>query len=281
MTTKPATTKPATTKPATTKPATTTRTTRAASPPAPGFREALAFEWTKFAGLRSTRLTLLTTGLLTVIGAVFVGLSGSLQPDDTVLGGSLTLSVVSLMVAGAVGALTVCGEYASGTIAATLTAVPRRGRVLAAKAVLLVCLLYGTGLVSCTAAYLVGGAVLEDGKYAQGDPLPALFGIAGLFALVGLLGLAVGILLKHSAGAVVTVVGVLLLPSLFGPLLGDLQRWVAGATPTAALEKLTQTSDASPETVGSLGAWPSLGLVAAYTLLLIAVAGWRLRRRDV
>lgn len=258
---------------------TTTVTTM--TPPPPGFREAVAFEWTKFASLRSTRWTLLTAGLLTVVGAVFVGLSGSLQPDDTVLGGSLTLSVVSLMVAGTVGALTMCGEYASGTIAATLTAVPRRGRVLAAKATLLAGLLYATGLASCTAAYLIGGAVLEDGRYAPGEPMPALLGIAGLFALVGLIGLAVGTLLKHSAGAVVTVVGVLLLPSLFGPLLGDLQRWVAGATPTAALEKLTQTSDASPEAVGSLGAWPSLGLVAAYTLLLLGVAGWRLRRRDV
>ncbi|GAA1945691.1 ABC transporter permease subunit [Streptomyces durmitorensis] len=257
---------------------TTTRATAASA--APGFRTALAFEWTKFASLRSTRWTLLVTGVLTVVGAVFVGLSGSLQPDDTVLGGSLTLGVISLMVAGAVGALTVCGEYASGTITATLTAVPRRGRVLAAKAALLACLLYVTGLVCCTAAYLVGGAVLEDGKYARGEPLPALFGIAGLFALVGLVGLAVGTLLKHSAGAVVTVVGVLMLPSLFGPLLGDLQRWVAGATPTAALEKLTQTSDASPETVGSLGAWPSLALVAGYTLLLLGVAAWRLRRRD-
>ncbi|GGV67832.1 ABC transporter [Streptomyces longisporoflavus] len=258
----------------------TAGTAAATAPAAPGFREALAFEWTKFAGLRSTRWTLLATGLLTVVGAVFVGLSGSLQPDDTVLGGSLTLGVVSLMVAGALGALTVCGEYASGTIAATLTAVPRRGRVLAAKAALLTGLLYATGLVSCAAAYLVGGAVLEDGKYAGGEPLPALFGIAGLFALVGLLGLAVGTLMRHSAGAVVTVVGVLLLPSLFGPLLGDLRRWVAGAVPTAALEKLTQTSDASPETVGSLGAWPSLGLVAAYTVLLLGVAAWRLRRRD-
>ncbi|MEV7340986.1 hypothetical protein [Streptomyces sp. NPDC093544] len=43
------------------------------------------------------------------------------------------------------------------------------------------------------------------------------------------------------------------LPSLFGPIFGSLQRWIAGATPTAALEKLAQTSDANPERVGSLG----------------------------
>ncbi|WJV50760.1 ABC transporter permease subunit [Streptomyces flavofungini] len=247
----------------------------------PGFRAALAFEWTKFATLRSTRWTTAATGLVTMAGAVFVGVSGSLQPDDTVLGGSLTLSVVSLMIAGVAGALTVCGEYASGTVTSTLTAVPRRGRVLAAKAVLLTVLLYGIALVSCTVAYLLGGAILDDGKYARGEPLPALFGIAALFAVVGVLGLAIGALLRHSVGAVTTVVALLLLPSLFGPLFGDARRWIAGASPTAALEKLTQTSDAGPQAVGSLGAWPSLALVAAYSTLLLAVAARRLRGRDV
>ncbi|MDT6982338.1 ABC transporter permease subunit [Streptomyces lusitanus] len=256
---------------------TTSTTTAAASPP--GFREALAFEWTKFTGLRSTLWTTAATALMTVIGAVFVGATGSLQPDDTVLGGSLTLSVVALMAAGVVGALSVCGEYSSGTIATTLTAVPRRGRVLAAKAALVSATLYAVGLASCTAAYLLGDAVI-DGSHPQGDPLPALFGIAAVFALVGALGLAIGTFVRHPAGAVTTVIAVLLLPSLFGPLFGDLQRWIAGATPTAALEKLTQTSDAAPDTVGSLGAWPSLALVAGYTVLALTGAAVALRRRD-
>ncbi|MGW4026011.1 ABC transporter permease [Streptomyces sp. NPDC005009] len=245
----------------------------------PGFREALAFEWTKFVSLRSTVWTTAAAALVTVLGAVFVGLSGSLQPDDTVLGGSLTLSVVALMVAGVVGALTVCGEYSSGTIVTTLTATPRRGRVLAAKATLLAGVLYALALTSCTVAYLLGDAVLDDTR-SQGEPLPALFGIAALFSAVGLLGLAIGTLVRHTAGAVTAVVAVLLLPSLFGPLLGDLQRWLTGATPTAALEKLTQTSDASPEAVGSLGAWPSLALVTGYTALALAGAALVLRKRD-
>ncbi|MGW6456612.1 ABC transporter permease subunit [Streptomyces sp. NPDC055078] len=248
-------------------------------PTVPGFRHALAFEWTKFTSLRSTVWTSTAMGALTVLGAVFVALSGSLRPDDTVLGGSLTLGVLSLMVAGVVGALTVCGEYSSGTVTTTLAAVPRRARVLTAKAALLAVLLFTLSLISCTAAYLLGDAILSD-RYDQGAPMPALLGIAALFAVVGALGLAIGTLLRHSAGAVVAVVALLLLPSLFGPLLGDLQPWVSGATPTAALEKLTQTSDATPATVGTLGAWPSLALVAGYTLVLLVVAGWRLRGRD-
>ncbi|MFI8091050.1 ABC transporter permease [Streptomyces sp. NPDC086080] len=244
----------------------------------PGFREALAFEWTKFAGLRSTVWTATAVALVTVVGAVFVGLTDSLQEDDTVLGGSLTLSVVALMTAGVVGALTMCGEYSSGTIATTLAAVPRRGRVLAAKATLVAGSLFVLGLASCTAAYLLGDAIL-DGTHTQGEPLPALFGIAALFSVVGLLGLAIGTYLRHAVGAVIGVIAVLLLPSLFGPLFGDFQRWVAGATPTAALEKLTQTSDATAETVGSLGAWPSLALVIGYTALALAGAAAVLRRR--
>ena len=54
------------------------------------------------------------------------------------------------------------------------------------------------------------------------------------------------------------VVAVLLLPSMLGPLLGGWERWVAGASPVAALQKLSQSSDAAPDAVGSLGAWPSL-----------------------
>ncbi|MEW2556672.1 ABC transporter permease [Streptomyces zhihengii] len=252
----------------------------ATTTPPPGFRRALAFEWTKFASLRSTVWTTAATALVTMAGAVFVGLSGSLQADDTVLGGSLTLAVVALMTAGAAGALVICGEYSSGTITATLAAVPRRGRALGAKAVLVAGVFGALGLVSCALAYLLGDAVIAD-SHPQGSPLPALFGIAALFSLVGVLGLAIGTLVRHAAGAVVSVVAVLLLPSLVGPLLGGAGPWVAGAAPTAALEKLTQTSDASAEAVGSLGAWPSLALVAAYTALALAGAALVLRRRDV
>lgn len=99
--------------------------------------------------------------------------------------------------------------------------------------------------------------------------------------MAGLLGPAVGTLVRHSAGAVTTVIGLLLLPSLFGPLFGGARRWIAGLSPTAALVKLTQTSDATAETVGGLGPWPSLWLVAGCTAALLLVAVGALRRRDV
>ncbi|MFD3817173.1 ABC transporter permease subunit [Streptomyces rubiginosohelvolus] len=247
---------------------------------APG-AQALAYEWIKFRSVRSTVWTTVATAVLPVLGAVFVATTGSLQSDDTVLGGSLTLSVVAQMLAAVVGALVMTGEYSSGTIRTTFAARPRRSSVLAAKAALVAGVMYVLALASCTLAYLVGDALLPEGRYAQGEPLPALFGIAASFAVAALLGLAVGTLVRHSAGAVTTVIGLLLLPSLFGPLFGDAERWIAGLSPTAALEKLTQTSDAAADTVGSLGPWPSLLLVAAYTTVLALGALVLLRRRDV
>ncbi|MFF9917488.1 ABC transporter permease subunit [Streptomyces globisporus] len=243
--------------------------------------QALAYEWIKFRSVRSTVWTTVATALLPVLGAVFVATTGSLQSDDTVLGGSLTLSVVAQMLAAVVGALVMTGEYSSGTIRMTFAARPRRSTVLAAKAALVAGVMYVLALASCTLAYLVGDALLPEGRYAQGDPLPALFGIAASFAVAAVLGLAVGTLVRHSAGAVTTVIGLLLLPSLFGPLFGDAERWIAGLSPTAALEKLIQTSDAAADTVGSLGPWPSLLLVAAYTTALALGALVLLRRRDV
>lgn len=245
-----------------------------------GHRQALAAEWIKFRSVRSTVWTTVATAVVPVAGAVFVAATGSLQDDDTVIGGSLTLSVVAQMLAAVVGVLTITGEYGSGTVRTTFAAIPGRRTVIAAKAALVGGLMYLIALVSCSLAVLLGGVLLPAGHPA-GEAFPALFGIAGSFAVAGLLGLAVGTLVRHSAGAVTTVIGLLLLPSLFGPLFGDAQRWIAGLSPTAALEKLTQTSDATADTVGSLGPWPSLWLVTGCTAALLLLAAGALRRRDV
>jgi ABC-2 type transport system permease protein len=245
-----------------------------------GFPQALAYEWIKFSSVRSLVWTTVATAAVPVLGAVFVAATRSLQPDDTVLGASLSLSVVAQLLGAVVGALLITGEYGTGTIRTSFAANPRRGTVLAAKATLVAGVTYAVALPSCTLAYLVGGAMLADDRYGQGEPWPALFGIAASFAVAALLGLAVGTLVRHSAGAVSTAIGLLFLPSLLGPLFGGARRWIAGASPTAALQKLTQTSDATADTVGSFGPWSSLLLVAGGTAALLLLAGAVLHRRD-
>jgi ABC-2 type transport system permease protein len=159
--------------------------------------------------------------LLIPLFAVFVAATGSLQPDDTILGANLTGSVGTSMIAAAFGAVVVTGEYSTGTMRTTLAANPRRSKVMEAKATVVAGTLFVVSLAATTAAYLIGSAMLSGDDYASGDPWPALLGIALGFSAIGVLGLAVGAALRHSAGAVSAVVGVILVPSLFAPLFGD------------------------------------------------------------
>ena len=250
-----------------------------AEPGRAGFTEALASEWAKFRTVRSTRWTLAAMAAFVLGIAVFVGATRSLQPDDTVLGGSLTGVTFGLLVGASFGVLAISREYATGTIGATLMACPRRGVVLAAKATVTAAVMFGVALPTCLLAHRVGSVMLPD-SYAPGTPMPALLGVAACFSVTALGGLAVGTLLRHSAGAITTMVAVLLLPTLVGPLLGGWERWVAGASPVAAVKKLAQSSDAAPDAVGSLGAWPSLWLVGGYVLVALVGAGLVFRRRD-
>lgn len=243
-------------------------------------RAVIAGELRKLTSTRSLRGTLAASGIITIALAVFVGLTGSLQPDDTELGGALTGVVLGQVLAGVLGALLMTSETTTGTLASTFAAVPVRRRVLAAKAVVAAAGASIVGLVASTAALLVGRSLI-DGDHAAGDPFPALVGVALGIGVAALLGLAIGTLVRHTGGAVAAVLGVSLLPQILGPLFGDLQPWVMGLSPSTALQKMTQTSDASAEVAGSLGPWPSLAIVVAVSMVLLVVASRVLDRRDV
>jgi ABC-2 type transport system permease protein len=245
-----------------------------------GLRQALASEWTKLRTVRSTVWTLAMIVVSTVALAGFVGITRSLQPDDTILGGSLTGAALGQIAAAALGVLVMSGEYSTGTIRATLTGCPRRVTVLAAKSFVVAAVAFVVALIAAGAAYRVATATLSGQGHATGQPMPALLGVALNLAAVAVLGLAMGTILRHAAGAITAMLAILLLPSLIGRLFGDWQPWVTGASPLAALQKLSQSSDATPDLAGSLGAWPSLWLVCAYSVAALAVAAWRLHARD-
>ncbi len=245
-----------------------------------GFGRAVLSEWTKLRTARATVWIPVVMTLLIPAFAVFVGATHSLQPDDTILGGSLTGAITGQLAAGILGVLMISTEYSTGTIRTTFTACPRRVIVLAAKATVVSALIFVASLLACVAAYLIGAEMLDGDRYARGEPMPALIGVALSCSAVGVLGLAVGTALRHPAGAITAILGLILAPALFGPLLGDWQRWIAGAAPTAALQKLSQTSDAVPETVGSLGGWPTLLLVCGYATAALAASARLLHTRD-
>lgn len=250
--------------------------------PRAGYVDVVRAELIKFSTTRSTVVVAVVLGAALPALALIVAATESLQPDDTILGASvLGGAVIAQVLAATLGAVLVTGEYRTGMVLGTLTACPRRLVVLAAKATVAAGVTFAVVLPSSAAAHGIGVVLLDGGRYATGEPFPALVGVAAAIASIAALGVGIGTIVRHSAGAVAAVVGVVLLPGMLAPLLGDVQRWIGGASLNGVLQKLTQSSDATHEAVGSLGAWASLAVVAAYTTATVLGAVWVLRHRDV
>ncbi|MEV0764261.1 ABC transporter permease [Nocardia sp. NPDC050435] len=239
-------------------------------------------ELIKLRSLRSLWLPPAAALLLPPLTAVIVGLTGSMEAGDTVLGGSLTGAPMALTVIAAWGALVVTTEFGSGTIRPVLAATPQRGALLRAKAVVVAGVAALVSSVSITTAWLIGGVAIDSAKYAAGEPFPGLIGIYCCFPAVALLGLAVGVVLRSSVGAVAAVTAHLVLPQLTAAqVLGDLHKWVTVIAPSTVVAKLAQSADAAPELVGTLGGWPRLALVLAGVLGALVAAQRVLDRADM
>lgn len=251
-------------------------------PPAIGFGSASWAEWTRFRSVRSTRVLTAVLAAVYPLFALLVAATESLQADDTILGASLLGGgVLAQLLAATLGAHLITNEFRTGTIQSTLLACPRRRVVLAAKATVGAGTVAVATLAGGSAAFAIGLAMLDRDAYATGHPFPALLGVVVAMTSVSVLGLAVGTMVRHAAGSVAVVVAIVLLPGLVAPLLGRAERWVGGGSLNGVLQKLVQSSDATPETVGSLGAWPSLAVVAAYTCGAVLLAMQFMRRRDL
>jgi ABC-type transport system involved in multi-copper enzyme maturation permease subunit len=195
--------------------------------------QAIASEWTKIRTVRSTMWTL-GVMLLLVVGInllVLIPISSDHDTSIPVLAPGLFGLILGQMAILTLGVLVITSEYGTGMIRTTFTACPQRSRVLAAKAIVFFLVSFVTTTVACTltAAFsnaAVGGrrvspedgnqpgVIVRDGlTQASGSQwLGATVGVGLYVALLGLLALSVGTLLRHSAGAVTSMVGVVLLP---------------------------------------------------------------------
>jgi hypothetical protein len=197
-----------------------------------------------------------------------------------------------------IGAMFITVEYRRGLIRTTLAACPRRGRVLAAKAVVLAGVTFVTGLVAVAVVIPAGEHLLhENGNPIY--PLPALTeirivaGTAALLAVAAVLALAVGTLLRNSAGAITAVVAGMVLPYLLavfpGVLPASAGEWLVRVTPAAAFavqqynpQYAQVTASYSPATgYFPLAPWAGFAVLCAWAALALLLATYVLRRRDV
>ncbi|MFC5182258.1 ABC transporter permease subunit [Actinomadura harenae] len=254
------------------------------------FADAVAAEWIKIRTVRSTFWTLLaglvvTIGLSVLLALVFVSAYDQLTPRDRFQFDPTAYGLVGIqfgMVAfGVLGVLVVTGEYATGMIRTSLTAVPRRTRLFAAKALVLGLLVLVVGEIVSFASYFLSQLIFADRNLNEGlgehGVLRAVIG-GGLFlTLIALFALAFGMLLRHTAGAVTTVLGLLFVLPIIGSFLpGDFGVTIRKFLPTAAGGAVMGTRPSSDV----LSPWVGLGVFALYTVVLLALALVLFQRRD-
>jgi ABC-type transport system involved in multi-copper enzyme maturation permease subunit len=220
--------------------------------------------------------------------------AGSGQSLERALAGTLS-GLIPLIV---VGAMFITAEYRRGLIRVSLTAAPRRGRLLAAKAVVIGAVGFVAGLIAATLALAVGVHRLRT-TVGLRWPVSLLtearmvVGTAVLLAVAAVLALAIGTIVRRSALAVAIVIVVIVVPYLlaFGPLQGangEGPVWPLQITPTAALsvqQALPQFHQliagyTPDEGYYPLAPWAGLAVECAWAVAALALAYYLLRRRD-
>ena len=240
----------------------------------------VAAEWTKFSSLRSTWVT---TGISVVLLIAFGAIASASFAGDNLSAVDLALSgsTLAALAVGVLGALLGASEYTTGMIRATLAAVPRRLPVLWSKSLVAGLAAVVAMTVGAFAAFAVGSAVLNDkiGSLALGDDgvLRALFGAGLYLGLVAVLGVALGMLVRSSAGAIAILAGLLLIvPGLAALLPNALSETITPYLPSnagSAVMALTQSD-------GALAPWTGLAVFAGYVIVTLVAAAYRLKKTD-
>jgi ABC-2 type transport system permease protein len=247
---------------------------------------AVASEWLKFRTLRST---------LAVLGASVVGLlaialivayntrhiTPNIDANDHVPSSTLQGYYLGQLLIGALGVLFVTGEYSTGMIRSTFAAVPRRLPVLWAKLIVFVAVVATTMIAVCLVAFLAGQGLISHYRpgYSLGDPgvLRVVIGTGVYLTLIGVVGAAIGWIVRSTPGSLVAYIGVILvLPILFGTVLSHWGKEVAQYLPSNAGGAFVSSAPDSP----SLAPWTGLGVLAIWVVVGLAIAAVQLRRRD-
>ncbi|WP_255491775.1 ABC transporter permease [Actinotalea sp. JY-7876] len=264
------------------------------------FGRLVASEWIKLRSLRSTWWSLGVAAAFLVAFAVLQTWGTSTDPLN--FGSGVSQSGASFVTGGwflvqlvvcVLGALLITGEYGTGQIRSTLSAEPRRIPVLAAKLVVL----FGTVFAAMTVAAAIGWAGASPWFDTIGvsidltDPsdLRVLLGTPLYLATVAALAFAFGALLRNSAAAIATVLGLLLvvenvfslIPGRFIELAGPFLPSRAGSLvlqDDSSLDAHVMWSEMSD--VAALGPWQGWAVLAAWVAVLLTVAAVLLRRRD-
>jgi ABC-2 type transport system permease protein len=260
-------------------------------------------EWIKLRSLRSTIwsyiiLVVLALGMALLMSLSYIsgggpaaeadpaGLSSEAQAELLIQASTFGAYFGQLVVA-VLGVLVISGEYSTGMIRSTLSAVPTRLPALAAKAVVLFAVTFVMATISAVGAFFAASAVFAGSDITanllDADVILPLLGSALYLGLVALFAIGVGTMLRSGAGGIATVVGVLLVvPLVLQMIPAD---WVQDVLPyvlsTAGVGMFSDSSGAGgPSAAEVTPFWENLLIVLAWVGASLAGAAVLLKRRD-
>jgi ABC-2 type transport system permease protein len=255
--------------------------------------DAVRSEWIKLCTVRSTYWTLLATvAAMIAFGALlsaayvrhYTAASPAVRAAFDPAAYSLSGFFLAQLATGVLGVVIITSEYATGSIRSTFTASPQRGTVLAAKAAVFGGAAAVTGIASAFAAFLTGQAILARRHIGTnlGDPgaIRPVIGAGLYLAVLGLLALGLGTLIRRTAGAIAAVIGlIIVLPVLVQGLPLSWQTAVSKYLPSAAGQAVIgRTKFAPPGQL--LPPWTGFAVLCAYTAAALIAAAITLNRRD-
>ncbi|HEV2373952.1 MAG TPA: ABC transporter permease subunit [Streptosporangiaceae bacterium] len=283
----------------------------------PRFTNLLKAEWTKIRSVRSTLWTLIIfigvsiglTALLTwlVVKNLSVGQHGSgatgliNDPVNFILGTGFGLGQLAICV---LGVLVITSEYSSGTIRASVLSVPKRIPILVAKAVVFAALVFVIAEAVSFCDFFLGAAIAHTRDLASANPVfnavlahnpqirngritvslsqpnvtRAVIGSGLYLTVLSLFALAIGSLIRHTAGAIATVIGLVLVIFPLTNLLPS--NWGAHThayMPTVAGVLITNDKTTSGQL---LSAWQGFDVFCGWSALLLIIGGYLFYRRD-
>lgn len=250
---------------------------------------AIASEWTKIRSVRSTMWTLGVFVLLVVgIGLAVAALVAE-STGEASLGGENPLSfgffgvLIGVMCVITLGVLTTASEYGTGMIRTTMTACPPRGRVLAAKAIVFFAVAFTVTFVSVLLVALIDVSMLDGAREPTGaEWLKATLGVSLYVALLGLVSLFVGSVIRHSAGAITLMIALVLAPLVIALFMAAraLEGLRQGLFEYSIPSQLSVFYTVSLSESGPTG-WDPLWIALGVTAAAFAGAVLLLQRRDV
>ena len=246
-------------------------------------------EWTKLRSVRSTRYSLaaavaFTIGLAALACAVVAHHYPSMSLQDRADFHPLEVNLVGVQLAqlaiGILGILVITGEYSTGMIRASMTAVPRRLPVLWAKALVYGLVTAALMIPAVLVAFFIGQSILSrhhiNTVFTDPGVARALFGAALYLTVVGLFGLGLGAIVRNTAGGIATFVAIMfVLPPLMNVLPTSWDDAASPYLPLAAGEAIMSVTPGN-----HLAPWAGLALFCGYAAAALAVGAVLLVRRD-